>query len=305
MKGCDVSYLKGYYESKPIDNQSSNERLLSLKETLQTSISGDLRISGEPEVVADSDGNPVLYLSLAVPAEDFKIDKNDKKSEIEAELLLQIANHYSLQMPLYQDSELKGSFTRADFKGDDQPQLTYHTMLPLAPGYYHLRGIVRDRKSGLHGIYDSSIVVRDLNASSVPSTLILTKYSVPYDPENKEDIAGLILSVEGTVYYPQADHAFRRGDVVFASFHVYNATPEEFDWAAKGAQIGLLRNNQLVPGVRIYGGPHPEPDRKLIRYAFMFETAGLEPGEYTFLAMLPNFPSRSEKQLEERLVIRE
>jgi VWFA-related protein len=305
IKGCKVSFVKGYYEPKPINRQSSNERLLSLKETLQTSISRDLRISAEPEVIADVDGRPVLYLSLAVPVEDFKIDKNKKKSEIKAEFLLQVTNHYSLQMPLYQNSELKGTFTRDDFKGGEHPRLTYQTMLPLAPGYYHLTGIVRDRESGVHGIYKSSVVVRDLNASSVPSTLIMTKYVVPWNPKNKEDIAGRLLSAGENVYWPQADHAFRRGDAVYAMFHVYNATPEDFAWAAKGVQVGLLQNDQLVQGVSIYGKPLPEPDSGLIRYVVMFETADLEPGEYTFLAMLPNYPSRSEQQLEEKLVILE
>ncbi len=306
MEGCKISFVRGYYESKPLNLQSANERMLSLKETLHTSISGDLRISGEPEVVADIDGRPVLFLSLAVPAEDFKIDKNKKKTEIEAELLLQITNHYSQQMPLYQNAELKGTFTRKEFSRDEQPRLTYQTMLPLAPGYYHLKGIIRGRESGIHGIYDSSVVIRDLGDSSVPSSLILTKYMVPYNPENEKDIAGKLLSAGGNVYYPQADHEFRKGDIVYAMFHVYNATPEDYAWAAQGvAQVGLLQNGQLVKGVNIYGNPHPEPDKGIISYALMFETSGLNPGEYTFLAMLPNYPSRSEQLLEENLLIRE
>ena len=305
LKGCRVSFVKGYFEPKPINRQSSNERLLSLKETLQTSISEDLQVSGEPEVIADQDGKPLLYLSFAVPAEDFGVDTSRKKSEIEAELLMQVTNHYSLQMPLYQNTELKGTFSSEDFKGIEQPRLTYQTLLPLAPGYYHLKAIVRDKQSGVHGIYTSSIVVRDLNAPSVPSTLILTKYATRYNPENKDDAAGRVLAAGGNVYYPQASREFRKGDAVYAVFHVYNATPEDFEWASKGVQVGLLRDEQPVKGISIYGKPLPEPDNRLIRYVLMFETADLEPGEYTFMALLPNYPSRTEQQLEETFLILE
>ena len=305
IEGCKVSFVRGYYEPKPISRQSSNERLLSLKETMQTSISRDLRISGEPEVIADFDGKPLLYLSIAVPAADFDIDTTRKESEIEAELLLQVSNHYSLQMPLYQNSELKGSFTREDFQGGGIPELTYQTLLPLAPGYYHLKGIIRDRESGIHGIYNSSVVIRDLAASSVPSSLIMTRYSVPFDPENEEDIAGRLLAAGESVYYPQADHEFRKGEVIYAMFHVYNATAEDFEWAAKGVQVGILRDDQPVKGINIYGRPLPEPDSGLIRYVLMFETAEMDPGEYTFMALLPNYPSRAEQHLEENFMILE
>ena len=304
-RNCKISFVRGYYEPKPINRQSSNERLLSLKETLQTSISEDLRVSGEPEVIADQDGKPLLYLSFAVPAVDFGVDTSRKKSEIEAELLMQVTNHYSLQMPLYQNSELKGTFSSEDFKGIEQPRLTYQTLLPLAPGYYHLKAIVRDKKSGVHGIYASSIVVRDLNAPSVPSTLILTKYATPYNPDDKDDAVGRVLAAGGNVYYPQASREFRKGDAVYALFHVYNAAPDDFEWASKGVQVGLLRDEQPVKGINIYGKPLPEPDNRLIRYVLMFETADLEPGEYTFMALLPNYPSRTEQQLEETFLILE
>ncbi len=300
---CKVSSVKGYYERKPVDRQSSNERLLSLKETMQTSLSKALRISAEPEVIADPEGNPLLCLSVAVPAEDFGVDKNSKKSVIEAELLLQVVNNYSLQMPLYTDSELKRTLTRKDFANREKPSLNYQTMLSLAPGYYQLKGIVRDKKTGIHGVWLSSLTVRDLKAESVPSSLILTKYAAQYNPEAKDNQVSRILAAGGYVYYPQADHKFRKGDSVYAVFQVYNATPEDFEWAARGAQVGLLKGNQPVKGLKIYGKPIPDREAGLIRYVLMFETSELEPGEYTFLAMLPNYPSRVEKQLDEQFFI--
>ena len=300
---CKVSSVKGYYEPKPVDRQSSNERLLSLKETMLTSLSKKLRISAEPEVIADSEGNPLLCLSIAVPAEDFGVDKNAKKSQVEAELLLQVVNNYSLQMPIYTNSELKRNLTRKDFANGEKPQLSYQAIFSLAPGYYQLKGIVRDKKTGIHGVYSSSVKVRDLKDESVPSSLILTKYASQYDPEAKYNQISRILAAGGYVYYPQADHEFRKGDTVYAVFQVYNATPEDFSWSAKGAQVGLLKENQPVKGINIYGKPIPDQEAGLIKYVLMFETAELETGEYTFLVMLPNYPSRIEKQLEEQFFI--
>lgn len=302
-KGFRVSAVKGYYEPKPINRQSSNERLLSLKETMQTSISRDLRISGEPEVLADPDGKPVLYMSIGVPAEDFHPDREKKKSEIEAEILLQVTNHYSLQMPLYHNNTVKRSFTREELSAGQSPRITYRTMLPLAPGYYHLKAIIRDKKTGSHGVYSSSVVVRDLKAESVPSSLILTKYAAQENPENQDEQVKNILSVGEVVYYPQADHEFRKGDVIYAVFHVYNATPEDFEWAANGVQAGLLKENQPVKNIPIYGNPLPEKGSRIIRYVLVLETAELDPGEYTFMALLPSYPSRSEQHLEEQFML--
>ncbi|MFH1964613.1 MAG: VWA domain-containing protein [Acidobacteriota bacterium] len=303
-KGFRVSAVKGYYEPKPIDRQSSNERLLSLKETMQTSISRDLRISGEPEVLVDPDGKPLLYLSIGVPAEDFHPDRDKKTSEIEAEILLQVTNHYSLQMPLYHNDTVKRSFTREELSAGQSPRVTYQTMLPLAPGYYHLKGIIRDKKTGVHGIYASSVVVRDLKADSVPSSLILTKYAAQEDQDVQDDLANRVLSAGGNIYYPQPDHEFRKGDIIYAVFHVYNATPEDFEWAANGVQAGLLKDDQPVKNISIYGNPLPEKDSRVIRYVLVLETAELDPGEYTFMALLPNYPSRSEQHLEEQFTLR-
>jgi VWFA-related protein len=305
QKGCSISSVNGYYDPKPIDKQSSGERLLSLKETMLTSLSEELHLSVEPEVFADPDGKPLLCLSVAVPAEDFGVNKN-KKSKIEAELLVQVVNKYSLDMPLYTDNILKRTVTSKEFLDGGRPKLDYRTVLSLAPGYYQIKGIVRDKKSGIHGVYSSWIAISDFkNGSSVPSSLVLTKYAAPQDQANKDDIFSQVLSAGGNVYYPQADHEFRKGDVIYAMFYLYNATPEDFKWATKGVQVGLLQNGQLVEGLNIYGKPLPEPGSGVIRYMLMFKTAELEPGEYTFLAKLPNYTSRLKQQLEERLIIRE
>jgi len=302
---CKISSIGGYYDPKPLNKQNSGERLLSLKETMLTSLSEDLHLFVEPEVFADPERKPLLCLSIAVPVKDFGINKN-KKSKIEAELLVQVVNKYSLDMPLYTDNILKRTVTSKEFTNGGQPTLNYRTVISLAPGYYQLKGIVRDKKSGIHGTYSSWLVVSDFkNTSSVPSSLVVTRYAAPGEQANTDDILSQVLSVGGNVYYPQADHEFRKGDVIYAIFHVYNASPEDFEWAAKGVQVGLLQNGQLVEGLKIYGKPLPEPDSGVIRYVLMFKTAELEPGEYTFLAMLPNYPSRLKQQLAERLVIRE
>lgn len=301
---CKVSSVRGYYEPKPVDRQSSNERLLSLKETMLTSLSKELRISAEPEVIADSEGNPLLCLSIALPAEDFGVDKNAEKSQVEAELLLQAINKYSLQLPLYHNSELKRSLTIKDFASGEKPQLNYQTIFSLDPGYYQLKGIIRDKKTGIHGVYSSSVTVGDLKAESVPSSLILTKYVAQFNPEAEYNQIIQILAAGGYVYYPQADHEFRKGDAVYALFHVYNATPENFAWAAEGVQAGLLRDGQPVAGINIYGNPLPDESSRIIKYVLMLETAELEPGEYSFVALLPNYPSRVEQHLEEKFVLR-
>jgi len=303
--GCRISCVPGYHDLGPLPEQNSGERLLSLKEAMLTSSSRELRLSIEPEVLADPEGNPLLCLSAAVPAEDFIPAGKKGKLKIEAELLLQLVNKYSLNMPLYANAQLKHTVkTDEPAGGGEVSRLSYRTALSLVPGQYQLKGIVRDRESGRHGVFSTWITVSDFNnAASVPSSLILTRYAVPLDPDNRDDQVNRVLAVGDTVYYPQAEREFQRGEVVYALFRLYHATPEDRAWASRGIQTGLIRDDALVDKLLIHGNTHSDPGSDILTYLLMFETVNLDPGEYTFVVMLPNHPARVRQQLEETLRI--
>ena len=96
---------------------------------------------------------------------------------------------------------------------------------------------------------------------------------------------------------------FSRGETVHLLYTVYNATPEDLDAVKQGMQLALLRNGQAVGGVQAAGEPVVDAKRSQIKFTGAIRTASLEPGTYTVVGMLPNFETRSTKQVEQHFLL--
>ncbi len=68
-------------------------------------------------------------------------------------------------------------------------------------------------------------------------------------------------------------------------------------------QLALLRNGQAVGDVQAAGEPVVDAKRGQIQFTGAIRTASLEPGTYTVVGMLPNFETRSPKQVEQRFLL--
>jgi len=301
-EGYNVAAVRGYVEPKRLRLQSRAERLVSLRKSLEVSNSRDLKVEVEPEIFAGPDGNPVLFLGVGVPARDFELKKNSRKSRAEGEILIQIVNRFSQKIPLYHEGKIEEEFDNSSLDGSAPgPIINYQTVLPLGPGLYELRAVIRDSRSGKTGVQSSSFLVGSFAASSVPSSLLITRYATRADGEavKPEDWYSQILSAGETGFFPQADSEFHRGEIVHVLFHLYHPTQADRDWAEKGMQIGIFRNEVIVPGVKAHGQAFLDADEDVIRYAAMFDTSTLGPGEYSFMALLPNYETRRVPHLEE------
>ena len=96
---------------------------------------------------------------------------------------------------------------------------------------------------------------------------------------------------------------FTRGETVHLLYTVYNATPEDLQAVKQGMQLALLRNGQPVGDVEAAGEPVVDAKRAQIQFTGAIRTASLEPGTYTVVGMLPNFETRSTKQVEQRFML--
>lgn len=299
----DITSIRGYSEPKKLRLQSRAERLVSLRKSLQVSGSGDIDVWVEPEVFAAPDGSPILFVSAGASVRDFNLKKGLEESRVEGEILIQIVNRFSQKIPLYHNGKVKEVFDNSRLNDTAGPSVNYQTVLPLSPGLYELRAIIRDSRSGKFGVNSASFLVENFHSVSVPSSLLMTRYTTSskkgkIDPG---DWYGNVLSAGETGYYPQPSPEFMQGEIVHVLFHLYHPTAEDREWANEGMQIGIYRENEDMPvkGVNAQGMAYIDCEEDVIRYSAMFDSSTLGPGEYSFLALLPNYEKRKVPHLEE------
>jgi len=301
-KDCHVAAVRGYTEPKTLRLQSRAERLVSLRKSLQVPDRNELEVQVEPEIFAGPDGNPILFVSAGAGARQFDMKRNSRRTKVEGEILIQIVNRFSQKIPLYHNGEIKEEFDNRDLDNGSNPGINYQTVLPISPGFYDLRVIIRDNRTGKYGVKNTSFLVNNFRSGSVPSSLLLTRHttaSLKKKDVEPEDWHSIILTAGDKGYFPQPDPEFRKGEIVHVLFHLYHPTEADRAWADKGMQIGVFQNNVPVVGISAFGQVFMENGEDLIRYSAMLDTSSLTPGEYSFMALLPNYENRKVPHLEE------
>ena len=178
-------------------------------------------------------------------------------------------------------------------------------MLPLLPGEYDWRIVFRDERSGKMGGIGGRVLLKDFRGPSTSSSLLFTRQLTRLEASahrRRRDRAPAARRRRDALRAPALDGLFK-GETVHLLYTVYNATPEDLDAVKQGMQLALLRNGQAVGGVQAAGEPVVDAKRGQIQFTGAIRTASLEPGTYTVVGMLPNFETRSPKQVEQRFLL--
>ena len=164
--------------------------------------------------------------------------------------------------------------------------------------------VFRDERSGKLGSAGGRVLLKDFRGPSTPSSLLLTRQVVAL-----EDVPGggatddQPLDAGSRRYVPQPSMVFNRGETIHLLYSVYNATPGDMEAAKQGMQLALLRDGRPVVDFEAAGAPVVDQKRGQIQFIGAIRTASLEPGAYTVVGMLPNFETRSTKQVEQRFLL--
>jgi VWFA-related protein len=307
--GVDLRAPRGYYERKPWEEQSREERAAAIYRALLSEAPADLSLKASVSFFAAPDGRTAMVFSTGVRPGDLSA-KRGKKPEPRATVLVRVRSRVFESMPVILEQELRPDVQR-DFleTAADDPTLylAYNGRIDLPPGPYSLKILLRDDRSGRMGTYESSIEAPDFAGSSIPSSLLVTRQARPRDESGEEDEASPddrrpddVLSVGDLRLAPEPVRIVRPGDVVYCAYHLYEATEEDFVVAeSQGMQMGLLRGEDWVnPGEVSAGGQaFPDRERGLIRFVGWVDTGKLSPGRYTLLAVLPNYQRRPNPEI--------
>ena len=299
---------KGYYESRSTSMFAKDDRGLALRQAMQRDdVPVDLPVAASVGMFASDEGFPVLVLSAGVPAGQLQ-PADAKTPHLAATAILRVSDASHSRLPLYFERRLDAPLDVArwaEARADRTAFVTTTDLLPLLPGEYDWRIVFRDERSGKMGGIGGRVLLKDFRGPSTPSSLLLTRQLTRRDRSapTATDTDRQPLDAGAVRFVPQPSMVFTRGETVHLLYTVYNATPDDLDAVKKGMQLALLRNGRPIGDVEASGAPVVDSARGRIQFTGAIGTALLEPGTYTVVGMLPNFESRSPKQVEQRFLL--
>ena len=298
-KGLRVSHQRGYYEETPFEKTSRSERNLKLHQALTFDTPyTDLPIVVGHEFFRNSRGSPTLVYSIGLHVGDIPSDSSKKGEELKLTVVAQASSRDSgdgPRTPLAID-ERRFEMTVQEpalrrLSDDPHAWLHYGSQMPLAPGAYDWKVVVREDVSGLMGSFQTQLQIPAFKSQLGASSLLLTS--------RIDDVSGArakkprrnqpedVLEVEGSRFFTSAVKKFRRGDAIYALYDVYNASAGSLA-TPPSPKIALYRGTERVAPLPVTGHQTvPEPESNRLRYLAALSTSELEVGDYTIAAMLP------------------
>lgn len=295
---------RGYYEPRRIGVNPKDELGLAMRLAAQRDeLPNDLPVAASVGMFADADGFPVLVLSAGVPT--MHLEPGDpRKPALAATALLRIATADRSRLPLTFERKLEIPLDRDAWqqaRGNRTSFVATSEMITLLPGEYDWRIIFRDDKSGKLGGIGGRVLLRDFRGPSTPSSLLLTRQVERLDLSAAG--ARQPLDAGPLRFQPQPSMVFSRGEAVHLLYSLYNATDADVASVQEGMRLALFRAGRAVGDLQASGVPVVDEASRRIDFAGVIQTADLEPGTYTVVALLPNHQNRSPAQVEARFLL--
>ncbi len=299
-----ISHQRGYYEERPFRQMSRSERNLRMHQALTFDTPyTDLPILVDHEFFRNSNGSPTLIYSVGLHARDIPTETVKKGKTVKLTVIAQAMSRSSegggRQPPVLDERRFTMTVEPAALErlsGDPASWLHYGSQMPLEPGEYDWKVVVRDDLSGSLGSYQTRLRIPKHSAGTAGSSLLLTSRiddvgrAKTGKPSRKapEDV----LLVDGSRFFATAVKAFRRGTPIYLLYDVYNLGPGSYD-DPPGPRLALYRGRVSVPRLPVKSYQTvAQPEAHRVRHLAALTTSGLRAGEYILAAMLP--PSSGE-----------
>ncbi len=303
-EGVHVTHQRGYYEERPFDRMSRSEKNLILYEALNFDTPyADLPLRADFEFFHDSRGGPTLVYAVGLHSRDIPSKQGRDSTTVKLTVIAQakpkrgpderpspsVLDERRFEMQL--DS---AAFDR--LADDPNSWLHYGSQMPLKPGDYDWKVVVRDDLSGALGSYQTTLRVPQPKPQVSASSLLLTsriedvgnagkRRTSTKGPEN-------VLEVDGSRFYAAAVKSFRKGDAIYLLYDIYNPSDEsQADLIAP--KLALYRGREPIKQIPVSGHQTvAQPDASRIRYLAALETSGLPAGTYIIAAMVDTQPTQ-------------
>jgi VWFA-related protein len=306
--GPKVEATKGYYEAPATSPFSTRDAMLALRRGLLADLPTDLPVVGSAAAFAGPGSGPVLILSGGVPARALKPDGDTATPQFEATALVRISGEDSSQAPVHYERRLLTAVSRAEWetlRHDRTAVLAMADIIPLRPGRYTWRIVVRDDHSGKIGGTEGQVTVPDFSGSSVTSAVLMTSEVLTRAGAAASAPGDDVLDAGPLRFTPQPLRVFRRGTMVHLRFDLYNPTLADVEAAEVGPRFGLLKDGQPVQDPPMRGDSFVDERGRRIHFACAIDTRALEPGRYTVLLAPPGAEAATKPLVQFFLLLSE
>ncbi len=299
-KGLKVSHQRGYYEERPFERMSQSERNLRIHQALLFDTPyTDLPIQVGYEYFRDSKGRPTLAYSVGLHTSDLPAASTKKGRTLKLTVVARADPGQDERAqgvrPFIDEGSFRMTLPDAEFErlsSDPVAFLHYGSQMPLEPGLYDWKVVVRDDNSGSLGSFQTRLRIPEVSNVLGASSLLLTgRIEDTAASKEKKAVKNAledVLEVAGSRFYTSAQRVFRTGDAIYLLYDVYNpGGPSLADPPAP--KLALYHERERVERLPAKGHQTvAQPESGRIRYLAALATDELAPGNYTVAAMLPS-----------------
>lgn len=295
VPAAKVRFTKKYYEPEPYEKLEREERRLELHRLLLSNEAPDaltLRFDGgffpDPE---RADRARFVY-SLAVPTESLTLREVDGKKRAELGLALRAYDPDGLVAQTFdlQSIQALAGSTETFRYG------RHSGFVSLPPGRFRFKIVVRDEETGRAGSFEQEIVVPNFSGGLTASTLLLTSVATVVEDDDWRSV----FDVAGRALIPRSPVEFRQGDLLYALYDLVGGGED----TPAPMKIALLREKTPVADLDAQSEVFSMPESDTVRYFARIDTTGLEPGEYTLFALLPEGTGLAEPYIYRTFLLR-
>ena len=296
--GIRLSHQRGYYEERPFALMSRSEQDLRMHQALTFDTPyTDLPLRVDHEIFRASSGTPTLVYSVGLHTGDIPSDASTGGHKVKLTVIAQASaapgeTGRPALPPVTDERRFEMTVDKAAFErlsNDPHSWLHYGSQMALPPGRYDWKVVVRDDLSGLLGSFQTELRMPELRGRAAASSLLLTsRIDDVSGPGTHAEQGEDVLMVDGSRFFASAVKSFRKGDLLFLLYDVYDPDPESLA-NPPAARLALYRGASPIDRIPVTGHQTvPQPEAGRIRHLAALATSDLEAGSYVIAAMLPS-----------------
>ena len=274
----------GYYAARDFAHATKDDRAQQLQDQLLSDLSmTDLSVYVSPAYFRLSDNRFFVPLSVVIPGYQVPFTHATDKNKSTIDVLAVVRDAQNRPVGRVSDTVKIALDVNEDLK---KKTVQYETGMPLAPGKFHVKVVVRENQNGTMGSYETDIIVPDLKTDTVKMSSIIVGTSLQQGA-GKNALNPLVNN--GRELVPNVTHVVSPGQHLYFYYEVYD--PKSAPAAAGGSSkpgIKVMTSIAFFRGkVRAFETPLVETteltsaDRKSAVFQFDVPAASLLPGLYT------------------------
>jgi len=289
-----LEYRQGYYASKVWGKMNGQDKEQQLKEAISAGDPvTDIPLALQIDYFRVGPTAYFVPVSVKIPASAVAMAAKGGATITQFDFLGQIQDEQRAVVGNVRDF-IKITLDPGNPSKAGRKSFQYNAGFTLEPGKYHMKFLVRENVTGKMGTFETRFTVPDLSADTSGLKLSTVIWSNQREPltaavgvaekvSRKEVAANPLIDGEEKIV-PSITRIFRRSQILYVSFDVYDARPDPENSKARRIKVSMSLFNEK--GIKAFEvGPLDETQvastrPETVPVKFQVSLNGLAPGHY-------------------------